>query len=121
MQLQALTVYSYVSAMTFRLTAWEVVHKHEVENTKHMIDECTQPQSHAVSFIIHMIYYWQVQVGVKSGTASEKYVMHGTNTIQMFKVFPSAERRGATSGLWLLGHCSVQVGDGLGFQPEVCP
>ncbi len=68
-----------------------------------------------------MIYYWQVQVGVKSSTASERYVMHGINTIQMFKAFPSAERRGATSGLWLLGHCSVQVGDGFAFQPEVYP
>ena len=81
--------------------------------------ERIQPQSHIVSFIIHMIYYWQVQVGVKSSSASEKYVMHSIKTIEMFKAFPLAVRRGATSGLQLLSHCSVQVGDGFGFQPEV--
>lgn len=74
------------------------MHKHKVENMKHIMHECTQPRSHIVSFIIHMIYYWQVQVGVKSSTASEKYVMHRINTIQTFKAFPSAKRRRATSG-----------------------
>lgn len=53
-------------------------------------------------------------MGVKSSTAEEKYVTHGINTNQMFKAVP--ERRGATSGLGLLGHCSAQVGDGFGFQ-----
>ncbi len=82
--------------------------------------ECTQPRSHIVACSIHTIYYWQVQVGVKSGSALEKYVTHSINTTRMFKAFLSAERRGATSGLWLLSHCLAQVGDGFGFQPEVC-
>lgn len=79
-----------------KLTAGAPVHKHKVESMKHMMHECTQPWSHIVSFIIHKIDYWQVQVGAKSSTAPEKCVMHRINTIQMFKAFPLAERRGQT-------------------------
>lgn len=35
-------------------------------------------------------------MGAKSSTAPEKCVMHRINTIQMFKAFPLAERRGQT-------------------------
>lgn len=104
---------SLLYVCVIKLTAWELVHKHKMEST--------QPWSHIVSFIIHKIDYWQVQVGVKTSTATEKYAMHRINTIQMFKAFRLAERRGATSGLWFFSHCSVQVGDGFGFQAEVYP
>lgn len=66
---------------------------------KHLMHECSQPRSHIVSFIIHMIYYSQVQVGLNSSAASEELVMCGINTNQMFKAFPLAARRGATTGL----------------------
>lgn len=58
-------------------------------------------------------------MGVKSSAATERYVMRRINTIEMFKAFPVAGRRGATLGLWLFSHCSVKVGDGSGFQAEV--
>lgn len=81
-----------------------------MENMKNMMPECTQPWSHIVSFIIHLIYYWQVQVGVKSSAAAEKYAMHGIDAVQMFKAFP-------LRGVELLP-AIVQAQASLGFPPQ---
>lgn len=87
-----------------KLTAGALVHKHKVESMKPMMHECTQPWSHIVSFIIHKIDYWQVQVGAKSSTAPEKCnEVQCTESTQSKCSKHSRWRRGVAKREW---HCS---------------